>query len=133
MGRDTETSKRVGRFRAEWLAEKYITKTVTTSGDIMMAMKILKPRLMAGKTGLHIFGATLAEPFAPRQHPDNINISFFIQDGLHAAGMTRHQTARHEIYHDTQELGDDHAKIFFTALSIGYSGCGASCTLDLRL
>lgn len=91
--------RRSGRFRAEFLAEKVLVKTIDTS--VMGAIRLKPPRLMISKTGVDIFRASLAEVFPRLQMPDGgIVLSVYLQDGLHAAGFLRRHRARHELKYD---------------------------------
>jgi hypothetical protein len=100
--------KRFGRYRAEWLLEKLILKTIDSSGKISIAMKLKPPRSMIGKTGWHIFGAALDTDLLRFKVARNIIISVYLQDGLHSASITRWQQARHELFYDFAENLQEH-------------------------
>ena len=65
-----------------------------------MALRLKPPRLMAGKTGWRVFGASLGEGFLRLSNPDSSVVSVYLQDGLHAASFLRRHKARHEIHYD---------------------------------
>ncbi len=89
-----KAAKRTGTFKAEFLAEKSILKSYDATGTIQMVLKLRKPRLMGAKSGWHIFGASLRDPFVRLSLPDQIIVSMYLQDGLHSASFTRRQRAR---------------------------------------
>jgi hypothetical protein len=95
--------RRVGRWRAEFLAEKSLLKSFDENGNIVMMMKLHAPRAMAGKDGWSIFGASLQHGFLRLSCPDLIVVSCYLQDGLHASSFLRRHRARHEIHYDLQD------------------------------
>jgi hypothetical protein len=109
--------QRIGKFRAEWLAERYIAKYLDSGGKIQIAMQLKPPRLMQGKTGWHVINATLEDPFIRNTLPNNILIHFYIQDGLHSKGMYHKQRARHELYYDLHDDGSDNDDLYLQRCS----------------
>ena len=86
---------RVGAFRAELLLELQILKTYTASGAMAQEIMFYPPRLMEGKTTWHMFGSSLDCPslFHNSLLHDVIKLDVWLQDGLHAAGMRKKQSA----------------------------------------
>lgn len=93
----------VGRFRAEFLAEKVLLKSVDGDGRVVSVLRILQPRSIVSKTGWDIFGAANEQPFLRLKLPSQIVVTWHVQDGLHAAGMLRRQQSRHELFYDLAE------------------------------
>jgi hypothetical protein len=100
-------TQRSMKFRAEWLAEKILYKTMDPFGQRLAAIQHKPPRLMRGKTGWHVFAATLEDKFLRRELPSNILVNLFLQDGLHLLSMQRRSEARHELYYDLQACDPD--------------------------
>ena len=105
---------RVGRFRAEFLAEKQILKGYDKHNQITSFIMISPPLSIVGKSGWHIYGACGNHPHVRLHFQSSVSIAFHIQDGLHAASMIRRQQARHEVYHDWKDsLAEDAASSRF--------------------
>lgn len=98
-----QTIRRSGTFRAEFLAEKVLVKSIDSSGSIVAAIRLKPPRLMTSKGGVDIFRASLSECFGRLEVPDNIVVTVYLQDGLHAASFTRRHRSRHEVFYDLLE------------------------------
>lgn len=102
-------SSLVGRFRAEFLAEKAILKIPNGDGSIDKAIRILPPRSMESKTGWDVFAAANELPFLRLSLPSHIIVSWHVQDGLHFGSMLRRQQSRHELFYDMQDDATDPA------------------------
>jgi hypothetical protein len=92
--------QRSAKSRQEWLADKSILKTIDLHGNICSAIDIKPPKVLRGKTGWHVFEASIDGTFLPQKMTDKITMSLYLQDGAHAAMIHRTQAARHDIYFD---------------------------------
>ena len=109
---DLVATQRVAHFRAEFLAEKTVLKTVDAAGCVKQVLLVKPPRRMDGKTGWDIFRASLTERFLRLELPLCICISFYLQDGLHAKSLVRWQRARHELHYDLMDEGEEQPGTF---------------------
>ena len=96
-----KTLLRRGCYRQEWLLELQIVKTIGVGGRFEQSIRYFAPRAVVGKTGWHIFHSSLHRPTL-MQWPGCehiIKIDVFVQDGLHAAGMVKKQTALRSLFY----------------------------------
>lgn len=99
----SRTIRREGRVRAEFLLEKTILKTIDDELRVSMAMRYSVPRsLTDGKLGWHMFQAAVEhDDYIRLKAPTGICIQWYLQDGLHHAGLARRLHARSEMFYDS--------------------------------
>jgi hypothetical protein len=127
---DGVLAKRVGRFKAEFLAEKRILKTISAAGEIGMVFFLKAPRLMEAKKGWDVFDASLEEPFLRLQCENQICISVYLQDGLHAGSFLKRHRARHELHYEACLEEDVPDEVRFTRQSKDWV-FGMRCVLHI--
>jgi hypothetical protein len=97
--------RREGKYRAEFLLEKSIIKTIDAWHIVNTAISWTLPRNMgSGKSGWHVFQAQAErDPDIRRACPGSPIMTFSVQDGLHAAGMGAKMRARIQLQYDATE------------------------------
>ena len=74
-------AQRSGRFKAEFLSEKAIFKTIGHGDEIIVAVRVTPPVLMDGKSGWDIFQASLRETCLRLRLPDQICVTVYLSPG----------------------------------------------------
>ena len=96
---------RSGRHRAEFLLGLQILKTIDERGRHLQCIHFYSPRELVGKTGWHVWSSSLDCPSLVHAASvaSNIRVQVYIQDGLHASGMTSKHAAYAQLYYEGVE------------------------------
>ena len=92
--------RRPHRLRSEFVMQRSIVKTqVGASSEVVMAIKMDRPRLLASKKCLDIWSAACDHfPLLKLARHGGISVSVYIQDGLFAKPFGRLMHARHSLF-----------------------------------
>jgi hypothetical protein len=124
--------KRFARSRHEYLLENTVLKTFDEQGKITMALRIVPPRLMFGKSCIDIFAASLENPYMRLHVSKSVIVNMYIQDGLHAKGFARKQWSRHELHYSHDVDNIDKFMSWATEWTIGMRCVSHSASSALR-
>ena len=91
MGGGKRTVREV-RHRYEWLMEKEIVKTLDYVGRHSVAYLSSLPKLQEGKTGWHVFSASLQALNIRNLKRSGIVQAWFLQDGMHIQHFKKKST-----------------------------------------
>ena len=104
----SQAINREGKYRAEFLLEKSVMKTLSPCGRIFSSLCWDEPRsLSSGKSGWYVFAAATDHDNVIRSHkPEGIVLTMVLQDGLHAQSMGRRMQARGDLFYDCSDDND---------------------------